>query len=254
MTDGEKTILEAITEIVRFKALMNRVPGHALLREVKARTKDVKGLHAEDIVGSLARQGYVRTGATLNDRWCDLSHPLNHTDEMNTFEKTIKAFLDKKSSEDADFKAKYEAALAEPEEKGKRKKDVTACCNYIISEVRKTGRSGFDDAEIYGMALHFYDEKEVTAPDGNAQKGVQVVVNTKIELTKADKERIEKEAREKVEAEDRAKAEKKIRDEQEKARKREEEKARKAKEAAEAKKKEQEALGFGFLFGDDDFK
>ena len=44
------------------------------------------------------------------------------------------------------------------------------------------------------------------------------------------------------------------RDEQEKARKREEEKARKAKEAAEAKKREQEAMGFGFLFGDEYFK
>lgn len=73
---------------------------------------------------------------------------------MNEFEKAIKAFLDRKASEDADFKAKYEAALAEPEEKGKRKKDVAACCSYIISEVRKTGRQGFDDAEIYGMALH----------------------------------------------------------------------------------------------------
>lgn len=173
---------------------------------------------------------------------------------MNEFEKAIKAFLDRKASEEADFKAKYEAALSEPEEKGKRKKDVAACCSYIISEVRKTGRQGFDDAEIYGMALHFYDEKDVTVPEGNAQKGVKVVVNTKIELSKADKERIEKEAREKVEAEERAKAEKKIRDEREKARKREEEKARKAKEAAEAKKKEQEAMGFGFLFGDEDFK
>ena len=254
MTDVERTTLAAITEISRFKALINRVPSYALLREVKALTRDVRAVDVEEAVGSLARQGSIHTGATLNDRWCELSKPISHTDAMNTFEKTIKAFLDKKASEDADFKAKYEAALAEPEEKGKRKKDITACCNYIISEVRKTGRSGFDDAEIYGMALHFYDEKEVTAPDGNAQKGVQVVVNTKIELTKADKERIEKEAREKVEAEERAKAEKKIRDEQEKARKREEEKARKAKEAAEAKKKEQEALGFGFLFGDDDFK
>ena len=173
---------------------------------------------------------------------------------MNTFENTIKAYLDRKAAEDADFKAKYEVALAESGEKGKRKKDITACCNYIISEVRKTGRSGFDDAEIYGMALHFYDEQEITAPDGNAQVGVQVVVNTKIELTKADKERIEKEARARVEAEARNKAEQKIRAEQERQQRREEEKAKKAKAAAEAKRKEQEDMGFGFLFGDEDFQ
>lgn len=261
MTDGEKTILEAITEISRFKALIGRVPSYALLREVKARAGDLKGLHAEDIVTSLARQGCIRTGVTLNDRWCELNNPFNHTDTMNEFEKVIKAYLDGKAKEDADFKKKYEAALSAPEEKGKKKKDIKACCNYIISEVRKTGRTGFNDEEIFGMALHFYDEEDVKAPDGNPQTGVKVVVNKKIELTEADKKRIEEEARKKVEDEERAKAEKKIRDEKERERKkeeekrkREEEKARKAKEAAEAKRKEQEAQGFGFLFGDEDFK
>ena len=166
---------------------------------------------------------------------------------MDTFENAIREYLEKFAAGDPAFAEKYREGI-------EGKKDVKSCCAYIIAQVKKTGRQGFTDDELYGMAVHFYDEKEVTVPEGNAQKGVKVVVNTKIELSKADKERIEKEAREKVEAEERAKAEKKIRDEQEKARKREEEKARKAKEAAEAKKKEQEALGFGFLFGDDDFK
>lgn len=164
---------------------------------------------------------------------------------MNGFEKAIKAFLDKKAAGDADFKAKYEAGQKEPAEKGAKKKDITACCNYIIGEVKKTGRQGFDDDEIYNLAMHFYDEADIKAPEKDEQKGVKVVVNTKIELTAADKKRIEAEARKKVEDEERAKAEKKIR---------EEEKARKAKEATKAKKKEQEAIGFGFLFGDEDFK
>lgn len=254
MTDAEKTTLAAIEEISRFKALINRVPSYALLREVKARTKDVRGLDVDAAVASLAATGEIRTGATLNDRWCSLPDPLKHTDIMNGFEKAIKAFLDKKAAGDADFKAKYEAAQKEPAEKGAKKKDITACCNYIIGEVRKTGRQGFDDDEIYNLAMHFYDEADIKAPEKDEQKGVKVVVNTKIELTAADKKRIEAEARKKVEDEERAKAEKKIRDEQERQRKREEEKARKVKEAAEAKKKEQEAMGFGFLFGDEDFK
>lgn len=101
MTDAEKTTLAAIEEISRFKALINRVPSYALLLEVKARTKDVRGLDVDAAVASLAATGEIRTGATLNDLWCSLPDPLKHTDIMNGFEKAIKAFLDKKAAGDA---------------------------------------------------------------------------------------------------------------------------------------------------------
>lgn len=168
-------------------------------------------------------------------------------DKLDPYQQAIKDYLDKRAEEDPAFAEKYRAGLA-------GKKDIRACCNYIVEQVRKTGRRGFSDPEIYGMAMHFYDEDSVEPPKGNPMSGAKVIVNREIKLTEEDKKRIEKEARQKVEAEERAKAEKKIRDEQEKARKREEKKAQKAKEAAEAKKKQQEAAGFGFLFSDEDFK
>lgn len=246
MTERETAMLSAITEISRFKALAHIVPAYALLREIKSLTGPVNAHDAEETALSLARQGFIRTGQGINDRWCELKDKLKTTDIMNEFEKTIKAHLDKVAKEDPDFRAKYEEALSG---KGK-KKDIAACCNYIIAEVRKTGRQGFTDDEVFGLAMHFYDEAGIESPA--KQTGVKVVVNRRVELTEEDKKRIEEEARRKVEDEERRKAEARIRAEQDKARKREEDRERKAREAAEeARKKDREEFAYGFLFGDD---
>lgn len=107
---------------------------------------------------------------------------------MNEFEKVIKTHLDDFASKDAEFSNKYAEKAAKL---GGIDAVIKQCCNYICREVEKSGRQGFADAEIYGMAVHFIDESELTAA-----KGVngQVVVNHSIELTEADKERLRKEA------------------------------------------------------------
>ena len=107
---------------------------------------------------------------------------------MNEFEKVIKTYLDDFASKDAEFSNKYAEKAAKL---GGIDAVIKQCCNYICREVKKSGRQGFADAEIYGMAVHFIDESELTAA-----KGVngQVVVNHSIELTEADKERLRKEA------------------------------------------------------------
>ena len=107
---------------------------------------------------------------------------------MNEFEKVIKTYLDEFATKDSEFSKKY----AEKAEKlGGIDAVVRQCCNFICREVKRSGRQGFADAEIYGMAVHFIDESELTA-----EKGVNahVVVNHSIELTEADKERLRKEA------------------------------------------------------------
>lgn len=71
--------------------------------------------------------------------------------ELNRFEQTIKAYLDRRAAEDTLFAERY----ANPA------KTISQCCNFIISEVRKTGRKAFADEEIYGMAVHFYDEANI---------------------------------------------------------------------------------------------
>lgn len=83
---------------------------------------------------------------------------------MNKFEEAIKEHLD--SLNDEDFKAKYNSDKIEQ------------CCNYIISEVKKSGREGFADQEIFEMAKNYYlqDIKDVEKPEK-----ANVVINRTIE-------------------------------------------------------------------------
>ena len=62
------------------------------------------------------------------------------------FQDTIRAYLEKMAGEDPMFAVKY----ANPS------KSVEDCCTYILNEVQKSGCNGFADAEIFGMAVHFY--------------------------------------------------------------------------------------------------
>lgn len=94
--------------------------------------------------------------------------------KIDEFQRTIKAYLDKRAAEDELFAKSY----------AKEKKSIRECCNYIISEVRKSGRCGFADDEIFGMAVHYYDENDLgTIPTANAK----VVVNHAIQLTEEEK-------------------------------------------------------------------
>lgn len=40
-------------------------------------------------------------------------------------------------------------------------KNIDDCATYILNEVKKTGRQGFADEEIYNMAIHYYDEDTI---------------------------------------------------------------------------------------------
>ena len=141
----------------------------------------------------------------------------------NHFVTTIKDYLDKLAQNDAAFAQKYEEG----------KKDVEGCCRYIISEVKESGREGFADEEIYGMAIHFFDEG-LESPSGAIK--CAVVVNHTIELSESEKAELKEKAireyKEGIVKEEKAKADK--------ARKAAEEKARKAAEKERARKEEAE--------------
>jgi len=83
---------------------------------------------------------------------------------MNKFQEAIKEHLDTITEED--FKAKYNSDKIED------------CCNYIISEVKKSGREGFADEEIYTMAKNFYLQEIKDVPK---QDQARVVINRTIE-------------------------------------------------------------------------
>ena len=101
------------------------------------------------------------------------------------FKKTIKEFLNDFASKDAKFKEKY----------GNTEKNIDDCIQYILNTVQKKEVNGFTDGEIYGMALHYYDEKKI-----NIGKAIDMTVkiNHHVEFTEEERAEIIKEAREKV--------------------------------------------------------
>lgn len=101
------------------------------------------------------------------------------------FKACIKAELDKRAEKDPEFAKKY----ANP------KKSIEECCSYIASEAYRQKINMAAPEEVFGWAVHYYDEESVEfkkAPNGRV-----IVPSTKEEVAKA-----------------RAKKEKQIKDEQ----------------------------------------
>lgn len=70
----------------------------------------------------------------------------------NSFNQAVKAYLDKRAKEDPLFAPKY----ANP------KKNIDECCSYIAGEAKKRGNAVYmNDAEVYGLAVHYYDEENI---------------------------------------------------------------------------------------------
>lgn len=123
------------------------------------------------------------------------------------FQQTIKAYLDKRAAEDELFAVSY----------AKEGKTIEECCNYIFGQVQKSGCCGFTDDEIFGLAVHYYDEdikKEDCKP-----VNCKVVVNHHVEISEAEKAEAREKALKQYEAQQLAEIKRK-----------EEEKLKKAKE------------------------
>lgn len=104
------------------------------------------------------------------------------------FKNTIKAYLDQRAESDLLFSFKYSAP----------KKNIDDCITYILNQVQKSGCNGFVDDEIFGMAVHYYDEDNIeTGKPMNAH----VVVNHVVELTAKEKEQARQDAIQKAQDE-----------------------------------------------------
>lgn len=113
------------------------------------------------------------------------------------FVDTIRHYLEKRAENDALFAVKF----ANPS------KSVENCVTYIINEVKKSGCNGFTDDEIFGKAVHFYEEAEIEV--GNPIN-CKVVVNHTVELTEEEKEQARQDAMERLRQEEMAKMRKPI--------------------------------------------
>lgn len=91
------------------------------------------------------------------------------------FKNTIKSYLDKRAQEDPLFSEKY----------SNEKKNIDDCVTYILNTVQTTGCNGFTDDEVYGMAVHYYDEESI---DIGKEISCRVAVNHTVELTDEEKQ------------------------------------------------------------------
>lgn len=107
------------------------------------------------------------------------------------FKQTIEKYLQGLAEEDFLFRDAY----TNP------KKNIDECCNYIFSQVQKAECNGFADAEIYGMAVHYYTEEDLQVVE--EAKDLRVVVNHHVEISEEEKAEAKQRALDEVVAEQR---------------------------------------------------
>lgn len=126
------------------------------------------------------------------------------------FIQRIQEWLDSEMERDPQFKARVESV--------KDTKTVEGACNYVLKCAKDSGQCGFDDAEVYGMVRHFFDEDDVKDPGD--QKPSKIVVSGHVDLTQEQIEAAKEAARQQYYNEIRAAEEQKRKDAEEKERQR----------------------------------
>ncbi len=122
---------------------------------------------------------------------------------MKKLEQVLKDYLDKRAAQDPQFAAKY----------ANEKKSIRECAQYIIGEAASQaegGVAGMTDDEMFGLAVHYYDEEkvEIKGIRGDVRISRQAAVtkeSAKIELTEEEKEQAHKLAMERAIEEQRKK-------------------------------------------------
>jgi hypothetical protein len=116
------------------------------------------------------------------------------------FQIAIRAYLDALAKHDEQFAIKYK----------NESKSVAECCTYILNQVKKSNRIGFDDPEIFGMAVHYYDEADIPQEDLKPVGNCRAVINTKLEKPKPQKTESKKSEKKGTKAEPKSEAKKAI--------------------------------------------
>ena len=93
----------------------------------------------------------------------------------DAFKETIRQYLESRAASDELFSV----TLA------KEGKNIDDCCTYILNQVQKSGCNGFADSEIFGMAVHYYDEDKIEVGKPN---NARVIVNHSVPADKPIKQ------------------------------------------------------------------
>ena len=107
--------------------------------------------------------------------------------QVNQVKDAIKAYLDKRAKEDRLFAASY----------AKPNKSIDECFDYIIGEVRKKGTMVYmSDEEVFGMAVHYYDEDDIKVSKLPNGERVNATTHQALGLTEEEMQKIKKQAAE----------------------------------------------------------
>ena len=105
------------------------------------------------------------------------------------FTRTIAEYLNLRAATDPLFAPK----LMKPH------KNIEDCITYILKQVQQSACNGFEDDEIYSMALHYYDEDDLEV---GSPVACHVVVNHTLVLTEEEKAEARKQAIQQYQAQD----------------------------------------------------
>ena len=97
------------------------------------------------------------------------------------FQTAIQSYLEQRAEYDELFARSYRNPL----------KNIEDCITYILNYVQKSGCNGFDDDEIFGQAVHYYDEADIEV---GKPIDCKVIVNHHVELTEEEMTEARKEA------------------------------------------------------------
>lgn len=111
------------------------------------------------------------------------------------FTRTIAEYLNQRAMADPLFAPNLQ----------KPNKNIEECITYILNEVQKSGCNGFDDDEIYSMAVHYYDEDNIEI---GKPINCRVAVNHVVELTEEEKAEARQETIQRYQREELAKIQK----------------------------------------------
>lgn len=98
--------------------------------------------------------------------------------ENKTFKDVIKNHLDGRARTDELFAKSY----------AKENKNLDECCSYIMGEARKRGSVvAMTDEEVFGMAIHYYDEDDIKVSKMPAGTRAAVSTPQPVELTEEER-------------------------------------------------------------------
>lgn len=97
------------------------------------------------------------------------------------FKKVIEAHLQSLADKDPLFAETYK----------KPAKNIEDCCTYILNRVKAENNMGYADSEVFGMAVHYYDEDDIKV---GQPISARVVVNHHVDLSAEEKEAAHKAA------------------------------------------------------------